>query len=175
MHNQSSAVSIPRGSHHHSRLRFGQARRLKRKFQSLAGVIITHACTSSMWKFITTVSIPRGSHHHSRVDANNRASDCGQFQSLAGVIITHARNVARRNQALFEFQSLAGVIITHAFAGAQPERGEIGFNPSRESSSLTRMWRIGNMSLQRLFQSLAGVIITHAPPLASAIVAPLHE
>ena len=61
------------------------------------------------------------------------------FQSLAGVIITHALSTINAVAAYLKFQSLAGVIITHAEGRSHSSSEAQCFNPSRESSSLTRL------------------------------------
>ena len=179
-------VSIPRGSHHHSRPVASRSLTISiGGFQSLAGVIIIHACgvrftppqaqrfnpsrESSSFTLMPAgaaegeimVSIPRGSHHHSRL----------------------LPELWRRLR--LRFQSLAGVIIIHASGPAPPTSQPAGFNPSRESSSFTRIFHClttfyDSVSIPRgshhhsrrrcnrpaecpdEFQSLAGVIIIHA-------------
>ena len=130
-------VSIPRGSHHHSRPITVEALEREGWFQSLAGVIIIHARGHAFGDVVLKVSIPRGSHHHSR--------------SLLGNSMHSA----------FVFQSLAGVIITHASKSFLTSSKKNSFNPSRESSSFTRgEWF--RVLVYMKFQSLAGVIIIHA-------------
>ena len=87
------------------------------------------------------VSIPRGSHHHSRTRRLSHASALRPFQSLAGVIITHAKKFEFKERVNVVFQSLAGVIITHASRWWSRSTATSGFNPSRESSSLTPLQR----------------------------------
>ena len=140
-------VSIPRGSHHHSRQR-----------------IERHGGRHRL------VSIPRGSHHHSRPSKLYDVRYYSMFQSLAGVIIIHAPWRCVRRWCWAVFQSLAGVIIIHAWLSASMPTVKCCFNPSRESSSFTPTGFIRLTSVVAQFQSLAGVIIIHAAACRAARV-----